>query len=58
MRSAFTPGATSGFDIALDARCADVNRPMTTLTNEQAFAELYYTRKAIKDIIGVTPKCW
>ncbi|GFZ43042.1 Chitin deacetylase [Saitozyma sp. JCM 24511] len=34
------------------------HQPMTTLTNEQAFAELYYTRKAIKDIIGVTPKCW
>lgn len=44
--------------MAQDARHADVDRPMTTLTNEQAFAELYYTRKAIKDIVGVTPKCW
>jgi hypothetical protein len=44
--------------MALNARRADIYRPMTTLTNEQAFAELYYTRKAIKDIIGVTPKCW
>jgi peptidoglycan/xylan/chitin deacetylase (PgdA/CDA1 family) len=31
---------------------------MTALTNEQAFAELYYSRKAIKDILGVTPLCW
>ncbi|GHJ90022.1 hypothetical protein NliqN6_6424 [Naganishia liquefaciens] len=31
---------------------------MTALTNEQAFAELYYTRKAIKLITGVTPMCW
>ncbi|BEI86185.1 hypothetical protein CcaverHIS002_0604720 [Cutaneotrichosporon cavernicola] len=31
---------------------------MTTLTNEGAFAELYYTREAIKAVTGVTPKCW
>jgi peptidoglycan/xylan/chitin deacetylase (PgdA/CDA1 family) len=31
---------------------------MTALTNEQAFAELYYSRKIIKDILGVTPLCW
>ena len=31
---------------------------MTSFTNEIAFAELYYTRKIIKDIIGVTPLCW
>lgn len=31
---------------------------MTTVTNEQAFAELYYTRKLIKALLGVTPKCW
>ncbi|GMK59464.1 hypothetical protein CspeluHIS016_0800700 [Cutaneotrichosporon spelunceum] len=31
---------------------------MTTLTNEAAFAELYYTRQAIKAVTGVTPKCW
>jgi peptidoglycan/xylan/chitin deacetylase (PgdA/CDA1 family) len=31
---------------------------MTALTNEQAFAELYYTRKAIKLVTGVTPMCW
>jgi len=31
---------------------------MTSFSNEVAFAELYYTRKIIKDILGVTPKCW
>ena len=31
---------------------------MTSFTNDVAFAELYYTRKAIKEILGVTPKCW
>ena len=31
---------------------------LTSLTNEQIFAELYYTKKAIKQVIGVTPRCW
>jgi len=31
---------------------------MTTLTNSQVFAELYYSKKAIKDIIGVSTRCW
>ncbi|WRT69346.1 uncharacterized protein IL334_006330 [Kwoniella shivajii] len=31
---------------------------MTSFTNEEAFAELYYTRKAIKEVLGVTPTCW
>lgn len=31
---------------------------MTSFSNEQAFAELYYSRKAIKDVLGVTPLCW
>ncbi|CDZ96693.1 Polysaccharide deacetylase [Phaffia rhodozyma] len=31
---------------------------LTAMTNEQAFAELYYTLKAIKLVIGVTPTCW
>lgn len=31
---------------------------MTSLTNEQAFAELYYSKKAIKDVLGVTVQCW
>jgi hypothetical protein len=28
------------------------------MTNEQVFAELYYTRQAIKLVTGVTPKVW
>ena len=31
---------------------------MTSLSNEQVFAELYYSKKAIKDVIGVTVQCW
>ncbi|WWC65510.1 uncharacterized protein I303_108128 [Kwoniella dejecticola CBS 10117] len=31
---------------------------MTSFSNEEAFAELYYTRKAIKEVLGVTPTCW
>ncbi|WFD28461.1 hypothetical protein MNAN1_003472 [Malassezia nana] len=31
---------------------------MTTLSNEQVFAELYYTTRIIKDVLGVTPRCW
>lgn len=31
---------------------------MTTLTNEQVFAELYYTMRIIKDVTGVTTRCW
>ncbi|KAI8991253.1 hypothetical protein BDF20DRAFT_811740 [Mycotypha africana] len=31
---------------------------MTTLTNEQVVAELYWSLKAIKDATGVTTKCW
>ncbi|WFD36384.1 hypothetical protein MCUN1_003263 [Malassezia cuniculi] len=31
---------------------------MTTLSNEQVFAELYYTAKAIKVVTGATPQCW
>ncbi|GAA6003972.1 hypothetical protein JCM10207_006492 [Rhodosporidiobolus poonsookiae] len=34
------------------------HRYMTSLTNEQAFAELYYSKKAIKDVLGVTVQCW
>ncbi|GAA5926299.1 uncharacterized protein JCM15063_000240 [Sporobolomyces koalae] len=34
------------------------HRYMTALTNEQVFAELYYSKKAIKDVIGVTVQCW
>ncbi|CAD6567069.1 MAG: hypothetical protein TREMPRED_003292 [Tremellales sp. Tagirdzhanova-0007] len=31
---------------------------MTSFTNEEAFAELYYTRQMIKEMLGVTPLCW
>jgi hypothetical protein len=31
---------------------------MTALSNEEAFAELWYSRKAIKDLLGVTTQCW
>ncbi|ORY89646.1 hypothetical protein BCR35DRAFT_300045 [Leucosporidium creatinivorum] len=31
---------------------------MTAMTNEQAFAELYYSKKVIKEITGVTVRCW
>ncbi|GAA5801069.1 chitin deacetylase 1 [Helicostylum pulchrum] len=31
---------------------------MTTLTNTEVLAELYYTQKAIKMVTGVTPKHW
>ncbi|KAI8354089.1 chitin deacetylase 1 [Choanephora cucurbitarum] len=31
---------------------------MTTLTNEEVLAELYYTQKAIKHVTGLTPKYW
>ncbi|KAI8353303.1 hypothetical protein EDC96DRAFT_559466 [Choanephora cucurbitarum] len=32
--------------------------PMTTQTNKQVVAELYWTLKAIKAATGVTSKCW
>lgn len=31
---------------------------MTAFPDEQVFAELYYTAKVIKDVVGVTPTCW
>ena len=31
---------------------------MTALSNEEVFAELYYTRKIIKDLLNVTATCW
>lgn len=34
------------------------HRYMTAFTNEQAFAEFYYTMQAIKMVVGVTPTCW
>ncbi|KAG7095987.1 hypothetical protein E1B28_006670 [Marasmius oreades] len=38
------------------------HRQMTSLSNEEAFAELWYSKslamQAIKTIVGVTPTCW
>jgi peptidoglycan/xylan/chitin deacetylase (PgdA/CDA1 family) len=34
------------------------HRYSTALTNEQFFAELWYSRKAIKQVLGVTPLTW
>jgi len=34
------------------------HRYMTSLTNEEVFAEFYYTLQAIKLVAGVTPTCW
>ncbi|KAI8374243.1 uncharacterized protein BYT42DRAFT_499497 [Radiomyces spectabilis] len=34
------------------------HRMMTTLTNEEILAELYYTQKAIKYVTGITPLHW
>lgn len=31
---------------------------MTSRTNSQAFAELYYTREIITELLGRTPLCW
>ncbi|KAI9499204.1 hypothetical protein BDB00DRAFT_948947 [Zychaea mexicana] len=34
------------------------HKQMTSLSNEQIVAELYWTHRAIKEVLGVTPKCW
>ncbi|KAI6014584.1 carbohydrate esterase family 4 protein [Pisolithus microcarpus 441] len=34
------------------------HRYMTSLTNDEAFAELWYTMQMIKLVVGVTPTCW
>jgi hypothetical protein len=34
------------------------HRYMTALTNEEVFAEFYYTMEIIKLVIGITPTCW
>jgi hypothetical protein len=31
---------------------------MCSLTNEQVFAELYYTKKIIHEVLGVTIQTW
>ncbi|OAD80515.1 carbohydrate esterase family 4 protein, partial [Phycomyces blakesleeanus NRRL 1555(-)] len=34
------------------------HKQMTSLTNEEVVAELYWTMKAIKETTGVTTRCW
>ncbi|SCZ95714.1 BZ3500_MvSof-1268-A1-R1_Chr8-1g09748 [Microbotryum saponariae] len=34
------------------------HRYMTSLSNEQAFAEIYYSKKIIKDVLGITVQCF
>lgn len=34
------------------------HRYMTALTNEQAFAELYFSKRILKDVMGITVQCW
>ncbi|CAO3566297.1 unnamed protein product [Mortierella alpina] len=31
---------------------------MTTLTNAEVVAEFYYALRIIKEVLGITPKCW
>lgn len=31
---------------------------MTSLSNQEIVAEFYWTSKAIKEVLGITPKCW
>lgn len=48
-------GLASGHHIALHTWS---HPPMTSLSNQQAFAELYFNIKIVKDVIGVTPRYW
>ncbi|WFD00023.1 hypothetical protein MYAM1_002769 [Malassezia yamatoensis] len=48
-------GVTDGHDICVHTWS---HHYMTTLTTSQVFSELYYTMRIIKDVTGVTPRCW
>ncbi|GHT84464.1 hypothetical protein FACS1894129_1140 [Actinomycetota bacterium] len=48
-------GLADGHDICLHSWS---HHYMTTLTNEQVFAELYYSMRIIKDVLGITTRCW
>ena len=48
-------GITDGHDVCVHTWS---HHYMTTLSDELVFAELYYTAKAIKAVVGVTPRCW
>ncbi|KAL1931443.1 hypothetical protein VTP01DRAFT_9585 [Rhizomucor pusillus] len=34
------------------------HQQMTSLSNQEIVAEFYWTSKAIKEVLGITPKCW
>lgn len=48
-------GLADGHDICVHTWS---HRYTTTLSDESVFAELYYTMRIIKDVLGVTPQCW
>lgn len=48
-------GLSDGHDICVHTWS---HHYMTTLNNAQVFAELYYTMRIIKDVVGVTTRCW
>ncbi|KAL4399618.1 chitin deacetylase [Malassezia pachydermatis] len=48
-------GIADGHDVCIHTWA---HRYMTTLSDEQVFAELFYTARAIKAVSGVTPTCW
>jgi len=48
-------GLADGHDICLHTWS---HHYMTTLSNEQVFAELYYTLRIVKDVLGITTRCW
>lgn len=48
-------GLSDGHDICVHTWS---HHYMTTLRDSQVFAELYYTMRIIKDVIGITPQCW
>ncbi|PKI82903.1 hypothetical protein MVES1_003767 [Malassezia vespertilionis] len=48
-------GLTDGHDICVHTWS---HHYTTTLSTSQVFSELYYTMRIIKDVIGVTPRCW
>ncbi|KAH8917348.1 carbohydrate esterase family 4 protein [Atractiella rhizophila] len=48
-------GARDGHEICVHTWS---HKTMTSLTDEQVFAELYYTKVAIHAATGITTKCW
>ncbi|WFD19136.1 hypothetical protein MCAP1_001359 [Malassezia caprae] len=48
-------GLADGHDICLHTWS---HHYMTTLSDEQVFAELYYSMRIVKDVLGITTRCW